>query len=86
MDEQMLDDQLEPIYSNSVRIQDGAWKTCRKRWMRETYGERWSGKPMLAARDDDNDLNQVEKQISFKKFTNVFHGWLIKVSAYDTIS
>ena len=74
MDEQKLDDQLEPIYSSSVPIQDVAWKTCRKRWTRDTCGERWSGKPMLAARDDDDDVNQIEKQISFKKFTNVFYG------------
>ena len=32
-------DQLEPIYNSSVRTQDAAWKTCWKRWMRETDGE-----------------------------------------------
>ena len=31
MDEQKLDDQLEPIYSSFMQIQDVAWKTCWER-------------------------------------------------------
>ena len=55
MDEQRLDDQLEPIYSSSVPIQDVASKTCQERWTIETCGERGPGKTMLAAQDDDDD-------------------------------
>ena len=38
MDEQRQDDQLIPIYYNSVPIQDVALKTYRKRWTIETVG------------------------------------------------
>ena len=56
MDEQKLDDQLEPINSNSVPIQDVAWKTCWERWMIGTSGERGSGRSVLAVWHDDDDL------------------------------
>ena len=57
MDEQRLDDQIEPIYNSSVPIQDVAWKTCRERWMKETSGEKGSGKSVLTARHDyDYDI------------------------------
>ena len=49
MDEQVLGDQLEPIYNSSVLIQDVAWKTCQKWWTIETNDGRGSGKSMLAA-------------------------------------
>ena len=39
MDEQRLDDQLEPIFSSSVQIQDVAWKTSRERWTGEREGQ-----------------------------------------------
>ena len=55
MDEQRLDDQLEPIYNSSVLIQDVAWKTSQEQWTIETGGERGSGKSMLAVWHDDND-------------------------------
>ena len=38
MDEQMLDDQLEPMYSSFVPIQDVGWKTFRERWTIEKGG------------------------------------------------
>ena len=57
MDKQRLDDQLEPIYSSSVLIQDVDWKTCRERWTIETSGERGPGKSVLVARHDDDDAN-----------------------------
>ena len=38
MDEQKLDDQLEPINNNSEPIQDVAWNTSRERWTIETGG------------------------------------------------
>ena len=38
MDEQRQYDQLEPIYSSSVPIQDVALKTCRKQWTRKGQG------------------------------------------------
>ena len=55
MDEQKLDDQLEPIYNSSVLIQDVAWRNYRERWMIETGGERGPGGSVLAARHDDDD-------------------------------
>ena len=55
MDEQRQDNQLEPTYSNSVSIRDVALKTCRKQWMVEKGGERWSGISVLVAWHDDND-------------------------------
>ena len=40
MDEQRLDDQLEPIYNSPVPIRDVAWKTSQERWTIEKGGER----------------------------------------------
>ena len=48
MDEQRQDNQLEPIYSYSVLIQDVALKTYWERWVIETGGERVSGRSVLA--------------------------------------
>ena len=57
MDEQRFDDQQEPIYTSSVTIKDGAWRTTRERCTIETDGVRGLGRFMLAARrDDDGDL------------------------------
>ena len=50
MDEQRLYNQLEPIYSSSVPIQDIAWKTCREQWKIKKDGKRGSGEFMLAAK------------------------------------
>ena len=55
MDEQKLDDQLEPIYNNSVLIQDVAWKTYWEWWTIEMNGKRGSGKSVLAAQHDDDE-------------------------------
>ena len=56
MDEQRQDNQLEPIYNNSVAIQDVAWKTSQELWTIEMGGERGSRRSVLAVRhDDDND-------------------------------
>ena len=49
MDEQRLDDQLEPINNSSVPINNVAWKSCREQWPIETGRERGSGKSVLAA-------------------------------------
>ena len=56
MDEQGLDGQLETIYSSSVPIRDVAWKTCWEWWTIETSGEKGSGKSVLAARNDDDNI------------------------------
>ena len=55
MDEQWLDDQLEPKTNNSAPTQDVAWKTYQERWKIETKSERGSRKYMLEARHDDHD-------------------------------
>ena len=39
MDEQKLDDQLEPIYNSSVPIQDIALKTSWEQWKIEKGGD-----------------------------------------------
>ena len=43
-DEQVLDNQLELIYNNTVRTQVVAGKPCRKRWTIKSNGERGSRK------------------------------------------
>ena len=55
MDEQRQDDQQEPIYNNSVPIQDVALKTSRGWWTIETSGGKGSERSVLAARHDDDD-------------------------------
>ena len=42
-----LDDQLEPVYSSSVPIQDAFSKTSRKRWTIAMGSERGSGRSVL---------------------------------------
>ena len=49
-DEQVMGDQLESIYKDSILIQDVARKTCRERWMIEMNSNRGSGKSVLVAR------------------------------------
>ena len=55
MDKERLDDQLEPIHSSSVPIQDVGWKTSREQWAIVTDGERELGRSVLAAQPDDDD-------------------------------
>ena len=55
VDEQAQDDPLEPIYNNSVPIQDVGLKTCRKQWTIEKGGEKGSGISVLMARHDNDD-------------------------------
>ena len=59
MAKQKQKDQLEHTYSNYVRIQDVALKTCQKRWMIGRSGKRGSGISVLAARHDDDDDNDI---------------------------
>ena len=54
MDEKRQEDQLKPIYNNSVPMQDVALKTCRERRKIETGDGRRSERCMLAARHDDD--------------------------------
>ena len=53
MDEQWLNDQLEPIYKSFVLIQYVAWRTCQ--WTIETGGKRGSVKFVLTTPYDDYD-------------------------------
>ena len=55
IDEQRLNDQLEPIHNSSVPVQDIALKTAWARWTIGTGSETGSGRSVLAARDDDDD-------------------------------
>ena len=57
MDKQEKSNQLEPIDNCSVLIQDVVWKTCQEQWtigMRDGIG---SGKPVLVAHHNDNDVS-----------------------------
>ena len=78
-DEQVLDDQIELIYNNSVRTQDVVEKTCWEKWMIETNDERELGKSVLPAwisltlslllslhDDDDNISMQMMTSKSFQ--------------------
>ena len=56
MNEQILDDQLEPIYNSSVPIQDIAWKSSREQWTSETGGRRGSGRSVLAVQHDNDRI------------------------------
>ena len=58
MAKQKQDDQLEHTYSSYERIRDVALKTCQRRWMIGSSGERGSGIFVLAARHDDDDDEQ----------------------------
>ena len=68
MDEQRQDDQLEPIYNNSMQIQDVALKTYQERWTIETRGGRWSGRSMLAVWHDDDDYKRDSLIFKHKMF------------------
>ena len=57
MDEQRQDDQLETIYNNFVPIQGIALKTSWKQWAIETGSKRKSGRSVLAARHDNDDVS-----------------------------
>ena len=60
MDEQELDDLLEPTYGRygMLPIRDVALKSSRERWMIGTSAERGSERSVLAAwHDDDDDEN-----------------------------
>ena len=54
MDKQRQIDQLEPIYNNSVQIQDIAFENSREQWTIEKGGKRSSRRSMLAARHEDD--------------------------------
>ena len=56
MDDQRQYDHVEPIYNRSVLIQDVTLKTSREQWTIETDGERRSGRSVLAAWHDDDDI------------------------------
>ena len=81
MDEQREDDQLEPIYNNSVLIQDVALKTYRERWTIETGGERGSGRSVLAALHDNVDDIIVYKLVLDRNTWN--HTILYKIFVLD---
>ena len=59
MDEQKLDDKLEPTFRSSVPIRDVVLKTCRKQWTIDKGGERESEISVLMVwHDDDDDMEQ----------------------------
>ena len=53
---QKQNDQHEHTFSNYVRIQDVALKTCLRRWTTGKSVERGSGISVLPARHDDDDI------------------------------
>ena len=84
MDEQWLDDQLEPTYNSSVPIQDVALKTYWKQWTIEKGGGRGSGISVLMAwhdNDDDGDLTHSCNPNRFRVDLAV-----MEVKGYGTLS
>ena len=55
MVEQKQGDQPEPTYSNSVRIQGVALRTCGKQWTIGRGGQRWSGTSVQMVQQDDEE-------------------------------
>ena len=77
MDGQRQDDQLEPTYNSSVPIQNVAMKTYQERWMTEKGSGRGSGRSMLAARHDCDDIcRQETKSNNYKAGTTGIGGIL----------
>ena len=70
-DEQELGDQQEPIHNSSLLMYDVSWKTCRERWTIETNGERGSGKSVLAARHNDDNIMVLPRQFRWIKIFSV---------------
>ena len=60
MDEQSLEDQLEPIFRSSIPIQDVALKTCRELWEIETGSARGPGRSAQAVQRDDDDDDDIK--------------------------
>ena len=56
MAELKQDNQLEHTYSSYVRIQDVAQKTCQRWWTIGKSGMKGSGRSVLAAWHDNNDV------------------------------
>ena len=69
MDEQRLDDQLEPIYNCFAPIQDVAWRTCRGRCMIETGGQRERERERETERERDRE-RQRQRQGNLCKQCN----------------
>ena len=53
---QKQDDQHERPFNSYVRIRDVALKTCQRRRIIGTSGERGSGISVLMAQDDDDEM------------------------------
>ena len=64
----LKDDQLEPIYNNSVPIQGVALKTYRERWTIEKGGRRGSERSVLVARHDDDDDDDRDELTIYSRF------------------
>ena len=56
MDQQRQDDHLEPIYNSCVPIQYVVLKTSWERWTIKTGVGRGSGRSVLTARHDDDEI------------------------------
>ena len=75
MDEQMQDDQLEPMYNSSMPTEDVALKTYQERWTIEMDGERNSGRSILAAWHDDDEEDiyiYIYIRSAYDKFPDFF--------------
>ena len=59
MNEQSLDNQLDPIDNSSARIQDVDWRTFQERWTIKAGGERKLGKSMQVVWHDVYISNRI---------------------------
>ena len=95
MAEQKQSNQLEPIFSSSVKIRDVALTTCQKRWTIGRSGERGSEISVLVARQDDDDddfrtqlygLTRIIIWFQFGFFVfnsiSTFEGYLMPMSSF----
>ena len=84
MDEQKLDEQLEPTYTCFVPIQDVALKIYRERWTIEKGGRRGSGWSTLVVRHDDDHNSVIKVVFRDSTIKSMFFDNVIKAKYCDS--
>ena len=85
MNEQRQNDQQEPIYKNTVLIQDIALKTSREWWMIETGSGQDSDRSVLAAWHNDDKI-LVDWLSCFSAYQLFFGSFNAKLSHFNKSS
>ena len=81
MDEQKQDNQLEPTYTRSLPMQNVALKTWREQWMIEKGGGSGSGRFVLMAWHDDDDIIEKKNNIN-ESYWKIFLLFVFESSVY----